>query len=220
MSEAAECRVFIADDHRIVRDGLKLVLEKEMGFTFCGEASDGMTAVEQVEELKPHVLVVDLMIPRLHGLEVVKHVKRHCPDTKVLVLTMHADEPYVREALHNGAHGYLLKDSDGVEFVKALRTVAAGKRFLDGELSEMVMAGYADKGSGKEELDVYDTLTSRERLVLQLAAEGLTSQKIATKLYISPRTAETHRANLLRKLSLKSQTDLVKFAIRKGIVSA
>lgn len=211
--------VALADDHHIVRQGLRLVLERALEFELAGEAADGLEAVQLVEEKRPDVLVIDLMLPRLHGLEVVKQVSKSFPGTQTLVLSMYSDEPFVMEAMRNGASGYLLKDCDGDEFLKAIRTVAAGKRYLTEVLAERALSGYLEH-PGKSSLDVYDTLTNRERTVLQLAAEGLSSSKIAAKLFISPRTAETHRANLMRKLGLSSQTDLVRFAIRKGIIPA
>ncbi|MBG86011.1 MAG: DNA-binding response regulator [Verrucomicrobiales bacterium] len=212
-------KVALADDHRIVRQGLRLVLEQALDFELAGEAADGLAAVDLVREHNPHVLVVDLMLPRLHGLEVVKQVTREFKNTKALVLSMYSDEPFVMEALRNGASGYLLKDCDSEEFLKAIRAVHAGKKYLSEVLADRALTGYLEH-PGKSQLDVYDTLTNRERTVLQLAAEGLSSTKIAAKLFISPRTAETHRANLMRKLALSSQTDLVRFAIRKGIIPA
>jgi two-component system, NarL family, response regulator NreC len=211
--------VALADDHHIVRQGLRLVLERAQEFELAGEAGDGLEAVKLVEEKRPDVLVIDLMLPRLHGLEVVKQVRKNFPETQALVLSMYSDEPFVMEAMRNGAAGYLLKDCDGDEFLKAIRTVASGKRYLTEVLAERALSGYLEH-PGKSSLDVYDTLTNRERTVLQLAAEGLSSSKIAAKLFISPRTAETHRANLMRKLALSSQTELVRFAIRKGIIPA
>jgi two-component system, NarL family, response regulator NreC len=211
--------VALADDHRIVRQGLRLVLEQSIDFKLAGEASDGLAALDLVRDKQPDVLVVDLMLPRLHGLEVVKQVTREFKKTRTLVLSMYSDEPFVMEALRNGASGYLLKDCDGDEFLKAIRSVHAGKKYLSEILADRALTGYLEH-PGKSTLDVYDTLTNRERTVLQLASEGLSSTKIAAKLFISPRTAETHRANLMRKLALSSQTDLVRFAIRKGIIPA
>ena len=219
MSKTGTITVALADDHHIVRQGLRLVLERSIDFELAGEAGDGLEAMDLVEQKAPDVLVIDLMIPRLHGLEVIKQVSKKHPETKTLVLSMYSDEPFVMEALRTGASGYLLKDCDGDEFLKAIRTVASGKRYLTDVLAERALNGYIEH-PGKSSLDVYDTLTNRERTVLQLAAEGLSSSKIAAKLFISPRTAETHRANLMRKLSLSSQTDLVRFAIRKGIIPA
>lgn len=208
----------LAEDHHLVRQGFKVLLESERDFRLLGEASDGLAAVELVARQKPHVLVLDLMIPRLHGLEVIRQIRKDHPATKVVVLSMHADEPYVVEALRNGALAYVLKDSTAADLVKAVREAMAGRRYLSPALADRALTSHPKPG--KQETDPYDTLTNRERLVLQLAAEGLTSQQIAGKLFISPRTAETHRANLMRKLGFKSQTELVRFAIRKGILAA
>ncbi len=209
----------LAEDHHLVRQVFKLVLTAEQDFKLVGEAADGLEAVKLVETKKPSVLLLDLMIPRLHGLEVVRQLKREQSQTKVIILSMHADEPYVMEALRNGACGYVLKDCTAADLVQAVRTVAAGRRYLSPVLAERALTGYVEH-PGASDLDVYETLTNRERLVFQLAAEGKTSAEIAAALFISPRTAETHRANLMRKLSLRSQTDLVRFAIRRGIISA
>lgn len=209
----------LAEDHNVVRQGFKLVLTAEQDFKLVGEAADGLEAVKLVETKKPNVLLLDLMLPRLHGLEVVRQLKRDQSQTKVIILSMHADEPYVMEALRNGACGYVLKDCTAADLVQAVRTVAAGRRYLSPVLAERALTGYVEH-PGASDLDVYETLTNRERLVFQLAAEGKTSGEIATALFISPRTAETHRANLMRKLSLRSQTDLVRFAIRRGIIAA
>jgi two-component system response regulator NreC len=211
--------IALAEDHHVVRQGFKLVLAAEQDFKLVGEAADGLAAVKLVEDKKPAILLLDLMIPRLHGLEVVRQLRRDHPQTKVIILSMHADEPYVMEALRNGASGYVLKDCTAVDLVQAVRTVAGGRRYLSPALAERALTGYVEH-PGASDLDVYETLTNRERLVFQLAAEGKTSAEIAASLFISPRTAETHRANLMRKLSLRSQTDLVRFAIRRGIIAA
>jgi DNA-binding NarL/FixJ family response regulator len=195
------------------------MLSEEKDFRLAGEAGDGITALELVTKLKPNVLVLDLMIPRLHGLEVVRRVSKEHPATRILVLSMNSEEPYVVDALRSGALGYVLKDCATSNLVEAIRSVAAGKRYLSPSLAERALdALYQDRGGPG--LDPYDTLTDRERLVLQLAAEGLGNPEVAEKLFISPRTAESHRANLMRKLSLRSQTDLVRYAIRKNIITA
>lgn len=211
--------IVLAEDHHLVRQGFRLVLEAEQDFRLLGEAADGLEAVRLVEAKKPNVLVLDLMIPRLHGLEVVRQVRKSSPGTRVIILSMHADEPYVMEALRNGASGYVLKDATATDLTQAVRTVVAGRRYLSPVLAERAYSGYVER-PGASDLDIYETLTNREREILQLAAEGKTSGEVGAALYISPRTAETHRANLMRKLGLRSQTDLVRFAIRKKIIPA
>lgn len=211
--------IVLAEDHQIVRQGLKVLLEAEKAFRVVGEAGDGLEAVKLVEKFRPNVLVLDLMIPRLHGLEVIRQVRRGCRATRVVILSMNADEQYVMEALRYGALGYVLKGGPAADLVQAVKTVCAGRRYLSAELAERAFTGYLER-PGESDLDIYETLTNRERLVLQLAAEGASNPAIAKKLFISPRTAESHRANLMRKLGLRSQTDLVRFAIRKGIITA
>ncbi len=211
--------IVLAEDQHLVRQGFKLVLSAEPDFKLLGEAADGLEAIRLVEEKKPNILLLDLMIPRLHGLDVARRVHKENRGTRVIILSMHADEPYVTEALRNGAWGYVLKDSTAADLVQAVRTVAGGRRYLSAVLAERALSGQVEH-PGVSERDVYETLTNRERLVLQLAAEGKTSAEIATALFISPRTAETHRANLMRKLGARSQTDLVRFAIRRGIIAA
>ncbi|MBI5799736.1 MAG: response regulator transcription factor [Verrucomicrobia bacterium] len=210
--------IVIAEDHHVVRDGLRALLAAQKDFSLVGEAADGLEAAQLVEKLKPDVLVLDLTLPRLHGLEVARKVKKSSPKTRVLILSMHANEAYVLEALRNDAAGYLLKDSTGAELVRAVRDVVAGRRYLSGSLSELAIQAYIQRKTTDTAQDMYEALTDREREVLHLAAEGLNNPDIAEKLFISPRTAETHRANVMRKLNFKTQTDLVRFAIRRGIL--
>ena len=207
--------VIIADDHEIVRRGLRGIIEGE-GCRVVGEASDGLSAAQLAEKLKPHVLVLDLNMPRLHGIEVLRQTRANSPHTRVIVLSMHSDEPYVIESLRAGAMAYILKGSESQEISHALKEVLAGRRFLSATLSEWAINALAAKPA--DETDPLYSLTPRERLVVQLAAEGHSNAEIAEKLFISPRTAETHRTNLLRKLGLQTQTDLVRFAIRKGLI--
>ena len=206
----------IADDHDIVRRGLRGILESESSYRIVGEASDGLTAAQLVGKLKPHVLILDLNMPRLHGIEVLRQSRQTSPHTKVIVLSMHNDEPYVIEALRAGAMAYILKGSESTEITHALKEVLAGRRFLSATLSEWAINALMTKPADDDPLH---SLTQRERTVLQLAAEGHSNAEIAEKLFISPRTAETHRTNLLRKLGLQTQTDLVRFAIRKGLIA-
>jgi len=211
--------IVIAEDHHVVRQGLKLFLEMESDFRLVGEAGDGLDAVRLVEKFKPDLLLLDLMIPKLHGLEVTRQLKQKDIRTKIIILSMHADEPYVIEALRNGADGYVLKNASGSELVKAMRKVLLGRRYLSGSLSEQAIARYLHRPDDAV-LDPYETLSNRERVVLQLAAEGCSNAEIGARLFISPRTAETHRANLMQKLNLHSQTEVVRFAIRKKIITA
>ncbi|HYL79383.1 MAG TPA: response regulator transcription factor [Candidatus Acidoferrum sp.] len=210
--------IVLADDHHIVRQGLRSLLETEEGFAVVGETGDGLKVVDLVEQLRPDVLVLDLMMPGLNGMEVTRQVAQRCPKTKVIILSMHANEAYVMEALRNGAVGYVLKDASTSEVVAAVREVTAGRHYLSRPLSERAIETYAQKAQAAP-LDMSETLTSREREILQLAAESYSSTEIAARLGISPRTAETHRANLMRKLSLQSQTDLIRYAIRRGLLS-
>ncbi|MBI5688457.1 MAG: response regulator transcription factor [Verrucomicrobia bacterium] len=206
----------IADDHEIVRRGLRGILESEGSCQVVAEAADGLTAAQLVEKHKPGILILDLNMPRLHGIEVLRQSRASSPNTRVIVLSMHSDEPYVIEALRAGAMAYVLKGSESEEIVNALREVRAGRRFLSATLSEWAINALVTKPV--DTADPLNSLTQRERMVLQLAAEGQSNNEIAEKLFISPRTAETHRANLMRKLAIQSQTDLVRFAIRKGLI--
>lgn len=211
--------IVLAEDHQMVRQGFRLLLAAQKDLQVVGEAGDGLEAARLVEELQPNILVLDLMIPRLHGLDLLRRIRKDSPKTKGIVLSMHDDEPYIMEALRSGAKGYVLKGGSAAELVTAIRTVLAGRRHLPADLADKVLAAELENRDTAN-LDAFDTLTKRERVILQLAAEGHTSPEVAGKLFISPRTAEKHRANLMRKLSLRSQTDLVRFAIRRGLLTA
>jgi DNA-binding NarL/FixJ family response regulator len=196
---------------------LRALLEAEPDLTVAGEAADGLTTVHLVERVKPDVLVVDVMMPALNGLEVTRQVVRRSPDTRVIVLSMYSDESYVMEALKNGAAGYVLKSSTRSDLVQAIREVMAGERYLSAPLSARAVEAYVERAKGTE-VGAYDTLTSREREVLQLAAEGHTNAEIAARLSISSRTVETHRSAVMRKLGLRRQTDLIRYALMRGIL--
>ena len=211
--------VVLADDHAIVRRGLRALLEMEPDIVLVGETEDGLETVRLVEQLSPDILIVDLVMPGLGGLEVTRQVRKSSPQTHVIVLSMHANEAYVLEALRNGALGYILKGSQVDDLVRAIREVAAGRRYLSSPLSERAIDVYVQKSEASI-LDNYETLTHRERQVLHLIAEGHTNAEVAGRLFISSRTAETHRANVMRKLNLQNQTDVIRYAIRRGIISA
>lgn len=209
--------IVLADDHEVVRQGLRALLEREPGFSLVGETGDGLEAVRLVELLNPKVLVIDLMMPGLGGLEVTRRVVTKNSHTRVIVLSMYSNEAYVAEALKNGASGYVLKCSPAATLVRAIKEVASGRRYFGPPLSEEDIEAYMRRSSAAP-LDLYETLTNREREVLQLTAEGHTSTEIATRLSISPRTVETHRANLMGKLGLDNQSDLVRYALRRGLL--
>ena len=211
-------QILLADDHQVVLDGLRALLAGEDDLDVVGEATDGLQVLPKVLQLKPAVLVVDLMMPGLNGLEVVRQVKQRAPETRVIVLSMHANDAYVVEALRNGAAGYVLKQAEAHALVDAIRAVRAGGRYLSPPLTDDKLERWQREAQAAP-LDLYDTLSTREREVLQLAAEGLTSAAIGERLQIGKRTVETHRANLQRKLGLKSQAELVRLAVKKGLVS-
>jgi two-component system, NarL family, response regulator NreC len=208
--------ILLVDDHPIVRQGLRHLLEGEPEFKVLGEAGDGVEALLLAERLKPNILVVDMMMPGLNGLEVLRQVKHISPGTRTIVLSMQSADAYVIEALKHGAAGYVLKETGPSELVNAVREVIHGNQYLSAKLSERLQA------SGRRIMDipsdVYETLTAREREILQMTAEGRTSQEIGDKLIISPRTVEVHRSNLMNKLGIKNQADLIRFAIKRGIL--
>jgi two-component system, NarL family, response regulator NreC len=211
--------IVLADDHHIVRQGVKALLENENDFDVVGEASDGITVLTITGRLKPDILVLDLMMPGLNGLEVTRRVTKVSPGTRTIILSMYMNEPYVIEALRNGAYGYILKESNIGDLIRAIREVAAGRHYLSPPLSERAIEAYLEKTKGAS-LDLYDTLTTREKEVFQLAVEGHGNSEIAVRLFISARTAETHKANMMRKLSLHTQTDLIRYAVKRGMLAA
>jgi two-component system response regulator NreC len=211
-------RILLADDHDVVRHGLRAVLEATGDFTVVGECADGLEVSGLVDRLRPSVLIVDLMMPGLSGLEVIRQVHERFPQTRIVVLSMHASEPYVMEALRNGASGYVLKESSAADLIQAVREVMAGRHYLSQPLSNRAIQAYAERAQSAAPLDSYETLTAREREVLHLAAEGYSSTEMAAKLGISPRTAETHRAHLMRKLNLRNQSELIRYALRRGLL--
>lgn len=209
--------VMLADDHLVVRRGVRAVLEAETDLTIVGEEDDGSKIIDMLERLRPDVLVLDLMLPNLGGLQVLSEMGKRQMATRVVVLSMHASEAYVTEALRLGALGYVIKDSGADDLIRAVRDAAAGRRFLCAPLSETLLDAYLERVQATSR-DPYDTLTAREREVLLLAAQGHTSGEIGERLSISPRTSESHRSNLMQKLGLRSQSDLIRFALRRGIV--
>ena len=211
--------IVLADDHPIVRQGMRGLLESEPGFVVVGEAGDGREAVELVERLQPDIAILDLMMPELNGLEVARRALRLSPRTRVVILSMYSDEPHVLEALRAGAMAYVLKGTSTETLIFALREAMAGRRYLSPPLSDRAVEVYlAQIGTAARPTDRYELLTAREREVLELVARGASYAEIADKLTISPRTAETHRTNLMRKLDLKTSADITLYAVQRGLI--
>jgi DNA-binding NarL/FixJ family response regulator len=209
--------IVLADDHHMIRNGLRLLLESKLDCAIKGEAATGPEAVSLVEQVQPDILIIELMLPGMSGLDVTRRVRQVAPHTHVVVLSMHADEAYAREALRAGATAYVLKESLTDEFVRAIRQAAAGQRYLSPPLAERMIAEYVQP-TNESAPDLYATLTARERDVLYLIAQGLTSAAIAQQLTIGVRTVDWHRANMMRKLGLHSVAEVIRYATQRGII--
>ena len=219
-------RIVLADDHELVRSGLVKLLETHKDLQIVGEAGDGLEAVEKTKKLNPDVLIIDLSMPKLSGIDATKIVRKECPNVAVLVLTMHQNEQYVYQIFNAGAGGYILKESSKEELATAVRTVARGEKYFSPRVSEIMVKSYLKKGSSREEsaarglIDATDALTTREKEVLSLIAEGLSNQEISDKLFISPRTVDTHRTNIMQKLDIHDTAGLTRYAISAGIIES
>ena len=212
-------RVLLADDHQLMRSGIRLMLEREPDLSVVGEAGDGREAVALAKSLKPDVVVMDIGMSHLNGIEAAQQMTGDRPEIAVVMLSMHSDESYVLRALKAGARGYLLKDSAEADLIKAVHAVAGGKSFFSPAVSKVLLDDYVRKlrRSGTE--DAYDWLTAREREVLQLIAEGKSNKDIANLLNLSVYTVESHRSNLMEKLNVRGLPELILYAVRKGIIS-
>jgi DNA-binding NarL/FixJ family response regulator len=209
--------VFLADDHAIVREGLKALLAAEPDFALVGESGDGQETLRLVEKTRPQVLVMDLMMPGLNGLEAARQLKRRAPATRIVILSMHSDEAYVVEALRAGATAYVVKEAGSDQLLQAIRQAAIGRQYLSPPLSQEKIRSYLQK-SAESPAGPLATLTPREREVLQLTAEGHSSNQISKRLFISPRTVESHRANLMRKLGVRNLKQLIRFALQHSLL--
>ena len=215
----AKQRIVIAEDHTILREGLRALLSSNPDLDVVAEAGDGNEAIRCVEKYKPNLVLMDLSMPRMNGMDAIKEIKKRSPETKVLILTVHKTEEYILATLQAGADGYILKDSTHAELEIAIKNVLGGKYFISPGISEKIIGGYL---KGKKPLELaspWETLTQRERGILKLIAEGYKNKEIADYLCISVKTVEKHRANLMQKLDLHNISDLTAFAIEKGLVT-
>jgi DNA-binding NarL/FixJ family response regulator len=212
-------KVLIADDHQIMREGLRFMLEKEPWIKVVGEAKEGRTTLRLARELAPDVIIMDVAMPDLNGIEATRQVVAEFPAIKVIALSMHDDRRFVLSMIKAGAKGYMLKDSAFKDLVKAIRVVMANQTYLSGEVADIVLKDYLASATS-EELSVFHLLSPREREVLQLIAEGKSSIQIAECLHISVKTVETHRAKIMEKLKVRTIAELTKYAIREGLTSA
>lgn len=210
--------IVLVDDHPMVRAGLRAALGAESGWQVVGEAADGAAGVALARRLRPAVLVVDLQMPGMNGIEVLRQVRGAALESQVILFSMHAEDAYVREALEAGAAGYVLKEADAAELIHAIRVALQGGRYLSPALTERTISAYLHQAAPEAAVNWIEMLTARERQVLMLAAQGLANGEIGDRLAISPRTAETHRTNLMRKLGLKAPSDLDRFAREHGLL--
>ncbi len=213
-----QIRILLADDHAVVRDGLRALLDRQNDLTVIAEAADGRECVRLADELSPDVVIMDVAMPKMNGIEATRRILAARSGTAVVILSMHRDESYVLQSLKAGARGYLLKDSPREDILEAIRTVAARRSFLSRDVSRMLREDYMQQLQSKGLDDSWELLTDREREILQLLAEGRTNKEVANFLNIGATTVETHRGHILRKLSLHGTADLILYAVRKKII--
>jgi len=212
-------RILLADDHTVMRNGLRLLLERQPNLSVVGEASDGRETVRAAESFSPDVVVMDIAMPNLNGIEAARQITAARPETAIVILSMHSDESYVIRALKAGARAYLLKDSAEGDLIAAIRAISEGKSFFSPAISRILVEDYMRQLEQQHVEDTYELLTAREREILQLLAEGKTNKEVASMLNLSVYTIETHRTHILQKLNLHNVPELILYAVRKGIIS-
>ncbi|MGH2478185.1 MAG: response regulator [Ktedonobacteraceae bacterium] len=210
--------ILLADDHTILRAGLKMMLNAQPDMEVIGEAHDGRQALHEALRLHPDVILMDITMPDMNGIEATRQVKKQLPDVKVLILTMHENDEYVFQALRAGASGYLLKEAADTDLINALHVIQSGNFYLSPTAQSVMVGDYLQRVHAGEEKDSYSSLTEREREILKLVAEGFTNNQIAERLVISPKTVDTHRTHIMDKLNLHSRAELVKYAMRRGLL--
>lgn len=212
-------RILLGDDHTLMRHGLRKILEERQDWQVIAETGDGRQAVQQTLSLEPDVAILDIGMPLLNGIEATRQIVRRLPSVRVLILSMHADEAYITQALRAGAKGYLLKDSADTDLIRGVADVAAGKSFFSPAVAKVMLDDYVRHLAQKGIVDRYDSLSEREREIFQLVAEGHSNKEIADLLSVSPATVETHRAHILQKLDLHNTAEVVLYAVRRGVIS-
>jgi two-component system response regulator NreC len=211
-------RVLVTEDHVIVREGLRAILDSQPDIQVAGEATNGLEAIKQNEELKPDIILMDISMPEMNGLDATRRIKQAHPEVKILALTMHEGDEYFFEALQAGASGYFVKGGSSAELFGALRALAQGDVYISPTMTKKLLSDYLRRAKTGQDKEVYTGLTGREKEILKLVAEGRNNQDIAEKLFLSPSTVQTHRANIMAKLGLHSRTELVKYALRHGLI--
>jgi two-component system, NarL family, response regulator NreC len=215
----ASVRILLGDDHTLLRNGLRKILQEQEGWEVVGEAGDGREAIRLATELEPDIAILDITMPLLNGVEATRQIVRRLPNIRVLILSMHATEAYVVQALKAGASGYLLKDSADTELIRAVSALSTGKSYFSPPVSRVLLDDYVRHLSEKGITDRYESLSEREREIFQLVAEGHSNKEIATLLFLSPATVDTHRAHILQKLDVHNTAELVLYAVRRGVIS-
>nr|HEV7953875.1 response regulator transcription factor [Candidatus Acidoferrales bacterium] len=215
-------RILVADDHDLMRRGIKTLLQTHAGWEICGEAQTGREAVSRTEELKPDIVVLDISMPDLNGIEAARRIRKASPETEVLILSLHFSDQLIREIVEAGVRGYIIKSDSDRDLIVAVETLAKHKPFFTPRATEVILSNFNNTGGTRVEVPetVQDRLTSREREIVQLLAEGKSSKEVANSLNISVKTAETHRANIMRKLQLHTVSELVRYAVRNQIIEA